>query len=88
MPSPISRISDICPVAFFFPMAFFMPMNILLANSFHSSLDKLNAEEQKAARLPAFKLQINPSNPGLQFHRLDNIKTRTPVLSAPAVTSG
>jgi hypothetical protein len=49
-------------------------MAFLLANSFQSSLDKLNGEEQKAAKLAAFELQINPANPGLQCHRLDNIK--------------
>ena len=49
-------------------------MAFLLADSFQSSLDKLNGEEQKAAKLAAFELQINPANPGLQCHRLDNIK--------------
>lgn len=28
----------------------------------------------KAAKLAAFELQINPANPDLQCHRLDNIK--------------
>ncbi|MEB3360554.1 MAG: hypothetical protein VKI42_00325 [Synechococcaceae cyanobacterium] len=51
-------------------------MPFLLADSFQSSLDKLNGEEQKAAKLAAFELQINPSNPGLQCHRLDNIKDK------------
>jgi len=30
----------------------------------------------KAAKLAAFELQINPANPGLQCHRLDNIKDK------------
>jgi hypothetical protein len=51
-------------------------MPFLLADSFQSSLDKLNGEEQKAAKLAAFELQINPANPGLQCHRLDNIKDK------------
>lgn len=51
-------------------------MPFLLADSFQASLDKLNGEEQKAAKLVAFELQINPSNPGLQCHRLDNIKDK------------
>jgi hypothetical protein len=51
-------------------------MAFLLADSFQSSLDKLNGEEQKAAKLAAFELQINPANPGLQCHRLDNIKDK------------
>jgi hypothetical protein len=45
-------------------------MAFLLAQSFQSSLDKLNGEEQKTAKLAAFELQINPANPGLQCHRL------------------
>jgi mRNA-degrading endonuclease RelE of RelBE toxin-antitoxin system len=51
-------------------------MPFLLADSFQSSLDKLNGEDQKAAKLAAFKLQINPANPDLQCHRLDNIKDK------------
>jgi hypothetical protein len=45
-------------------------MTVLLADSFQSSLEKLRGEEQKAAKLAAFELQINPANPGLQCHRL------------------
>ena len=41
-------------------------MTFLLADSFQASLDKLSGDEQKAAKLAAFELQINPSNPGLQ----------------------
>jgi hypothetical protein len=51
-------------------------MPFLLADSFQASLDKLNGEEQKAAKLAAFELQINPSNPGLQCQRLANIKAK------------
>jgi len=51
-------------------------MAFLLADSFQSSLDKLNGEEQKAAKLAAFELQINAANPGLQCHRLDNIRDK------------
>ena len=51
-------------------------MAFLLADSFQASLEKLNGEEQKAAKLAAFELQINPANPGLQCHRLDNIKDK------------
>jgi mRNA-degrading endonuclease RelE of RelBE toxin-antitoxin system len=53
-----------------------MAMQFLLADSFQTSLDKLNGEEQKAAKLAAFELQINPANPGLQYHRLDSIKDK------------
>jgi hypothetical protein len=51
-------------------------MAFLLADSFQSSLEKLNGEEQKAAKFTAFELQINPANPGLHCHRLDNIKDK------------
>jgi mRNA-degrading endonuclease RelE of RelBE toxin-antitoxin system len=51
-------------------------MPFLLADSFQTSLEKLNGDEQKAAKLAAFELQINPANPGLQCHRLDNIKDK------------
>ena len=51
-------------------------MAFLLADSFQSSLDKLNGEDQKAAKLAAFELQINSANPGLQCHRLDNSKDK------------
>ena len=51
-------------------------MAFLLADSFQASLEKLNGDEQKAAKLAALELQINPANPGLQCHRLDNIKDK------------
>jgi len=51
-------------------------MPFLLADSFQSSLEKLSGEEQKAAKPAAFELQINPAHPGLQCHRLDNIKDK------------
>jgi mRNA-degrading endonuclease RelE of RelBE toxin-antitoxin system len=51
-------------------------MAFLLADSFQPSLEKLSGEEQKAAKLVAFELQINPANPGLQCHRLDSIKDK------------
>ena len=38
-------------------------MAFLLADSVQSSLGKLNGEEQKVAKLAAFKLQIKPANP-------------------------
>jgi mRNA-degrading endonuclease RelE of RelBE toxin-antitoxin system len=51
-------------------------MNFLLADTFQSSLDSLTGEERQAAKLAAFELQINPANPGLQCHRLDNIRDK------------
>ena len=49
-------------------------MEVILANTFQDSLDKLNNEEQKQAKISAMDLQLNPSNPGLQFHKLDRAR--------------
>lgn len=64
-------------------------MTFLLADSFQSSLDKLNGEEQKAAKLAAFELQINPP-PTLACSGTGSTpaKTKTSDLPAPAVTFG
>lgn len=51
-------------------------MTTILADSFTSSLAKLSNDEQKQAKLTAFDLQVNPDQPGLQFHRID--KSRDP----------
>jgi len=45
-----------------------------IASSFTDSLAKLTAQEQKAAKTTAFDLQMNPANPGLQFHRVEHAK--------------
>jgi mRNA-degrading endonuclease RelE of RelBE toxin-antitoxin system len=42
-----------------------------IADTFTGSLARLNGAEQKAVKTTAFDLQLNPSNPGLRFHRLD-----------------
>ncbi len=34
----------------------------------------MSGEEQKAAKTAAFDLQLNPANPGLQFHKLERAK--------------
>jgi hypothetical protein len=57
-------------------MPFFAIELFLLADNFQSSLEKLNGDELKAAKLAAFDLQINPAHPGLQCHHLDNIKDK------------
>jgi mRNA-degrading endonuclease RelE of RelBE toxin-antitoxin system len=51
-------------------------MQLLIANTFTDSLAALTAEEQRAARLTAFELQLNPCTPGLQFHKLERAKDR------------
>lgn len=49
-------------------------MEFRIADTFTDSLAKLTNEEQKAVKTTAFDLQLNPTNPGMQFHKLD--KTR------------
>src|SRR5437660_961959 len=49
-------------------------MNLCIADTFTTALAKLTAAEQKAAKTTAFDLQVDPSAPGLQFHRIDKSK--------------
>jgi UvrD/REP helicase N-terminal domain len=49
-------------------------MEFLIADTFTDALAKLPSQEQKAAKTTAFDLQLNPSSPGLQFHRIDKSK--------------
>jgi mRNA-degrading endonuclease RelE of RelBE toxin-antitoxin system len=47
-----------------------------IADTFTESLARLTSEEQKAVKTTAFDLQIDPSNPGMQFHKLDRAKDK------------
>lgn len=49
-------------------------MEFRIADTFTDSLAKLNNEEQKAVKTTAFDLQLNPANPGMQFHKLDKAR--------------
>src|SRR5947208_7566165 len=49
-------------------------MEFRISDTFTDSLARLNGEEQKAVKTTAFDLQLNPAQPGLQFHRLDKPK--------------
>ena len=51
-------------------------MQFRIADTFTDSLAKLTGEEQKAVKTTAFDLQLNPANPGMQFHKLDNAKDK------------
>ncbi|MFL6601892.1 MAG: 3'-5' exonuclease [Steroidobacteraceae bacterium] len=51
-------------------------MNFLIADTFTDSLARLTGEEQKAAKTTAFDLQMDPTSPGLSFHRLDKARDR------------
>ena len=49
-------------------------MDFRIADTFTDSLAKLTGDEQKVVKTTAFDLQMNPANPGMQFHRLDKAK--------------
>lgn len=49
-------------------------MNFRIADTFTASLQKLDGQSKKAAKTTAFDLQLDPSHPGLNFHRLDQAK--------------
>lgn len=51
-------------------------MEFLIADTFTTSLAKLTNDEQKAVKNTAFDLQIDPANPGMQFHKLDRAKDK------------
>jgi ATP-dependent exoDNAse (exonuclease V) beta subunit len=48
----------------------------LIADTFTDSLARLTGDEQKAVKTTAFDLQMNPSAPGLSFHKLDKAKDK------------
>jgi len=49
-------------------------MHFLIADTFTDSLANLTNEEQKAVKTTAFDLQMNPANPGMQFHKIDKAR--------------
>ena len=49
-------------------------MEFRIADTFTASLAKLINQEQKAVKTTAFDLQMDPSNPGLSYHKLDRAK--------------
>ena len=51
-------------------------MQFRIADKFTESLAKLNGEEQRAAKTTAFDLQLNPGQPGLQFHRVERARDK------------
>jgi hypothetical protein len=51
-------------------------MEFLIADCFTSSLAKLTRDEQKAVKTTAFDFQMNPVNPGMALHRIDNAKDK------------
>src|SRR5262245_38093668 len=51
-------------------------MTFLIADTFTDSLARLTGDEQKAVKTTAFDLQMDPSSPGLSFHKLDKAKDK------------
>ncbi|GLE95994.1 DNA helicase [Pseudomonas aeruginosa] len=53
-----------------------MGMDFRIADTFTDSLARLTGEEQKAVKMTAFDLQLNPASPGMSFHKLDKAKDK------------
>lgn len=51
-------------------------MEFRIADTFTASLARLTNEEQKVVKTTAFDLQMNPTNPGMQFHKIDKAKDK------------
>lgn len=51
-------------------------LTFLISDTFTDSLARLTGDEQKAVKTTAFDLQMNPSAPGLSFHKLDKAKDK------------
>lgn len=49
-------------------------MRFCIADTFPKALARLPAQEQKAVKTTVFDLQVDPTHPGLQFHRIDKAK--------------
>ena len=51
-------------------------MEFRISDTFTTSLAKLGGDEQKAVKTAAFDMQLNPTNPGLKFHKLTKTKDK------------
>jgi len=51
-------------------------MDFRIADTFTDSLARLTGDEQKIVKTTAFDLQLDPANPGMQFHKLDKAKDK------------
>ncbi len=51
-------------------------MEFRIADTFTDSLARLTSDEQAAAKTTAFDLQMDPTNPGMQYHKLDRAKDK------------
>lgn len=59
-------------------------MDFRIADTFTDSLARLTGDEQKTVKTAAFDLQMNPAQPGLQFHKLG--RARDPRFSSVRVS--
>lgn len=53
-----------------------MAANFRIADTFTDSLARLDGDEQKAVKTTAFDLQLNSTNPGMHFHKLDRARDK------------
>ena len=51
-------------------------MDFRIADTFTDSLARLTDQEQKAVKMTAFDLQLNPVSPGMSFHRLNKSRDK------------
>jgi superfamily I DNA/RNA helicase len=51
-------------------------MNFRIADTFTDSLARLTGDEQKAVKVTAMDLQLNPAAPGMAFHKLDKSRDK------------
>ncbi len=51
-------------------------MDFRIADTFAASLTLLTDHEQKAVKMTAFDLRLNPANPGMSFDRLNKTKDK------------
>lgn len=49
-------------------------MQFRIADTFLDSLSKLSNEDQKAVKTTVFDLQVDPSNPGLDYHKMERVQ--------------
>ncbi len=51
-------------------------LEFLISDTFTNSLARLTSGEQKAEKITALDLQLNPASPGMSFHKIDKAKDK------------
>jgi len=51
-------------------------MDFRIADTFTNNLGRLTGDEQKAVKTTAFDLQLNPTNPGMSFHKIEKARDK------------